>query len=199
MCFDKSHRRLSPQRDRLYSNACQSNWEPNVQAYKTHTYIPGFLLEDIPFWNESITLLHDTSTSQPQPVVPTGGRHGGFAVIHSLSHISKFIWRGLNNKWEFGLKPAPLATTGFPCALLPCWPHRCWWVGSLPPFDGYSQPSPWLIISPDGHMQFLFSIQPPPLPVPKHWLQTRSLISGFLYIFPLTEAHSSPLETRPSN
>ena len=80
--------------------------DPDIQAYRTA--LSGLQLEDVPFGNKGDTILCDTSTGQPRPVVPEGWRRKVFDVIHGLSHpsirtsrrlvASKFVWHGLNKQ-----------------------------------------------------------------------------------------------------
>ena len=60
--------------------------DPKVQAYRTAG--SGLQLEDVPFGTKGSTLLCDTSTSQPWPIVPARWRRKIFDLIHSLSHPS---------------------------------------------------------------------------------------------------------------
>ena len=80
--------------------------DPNVQAYRTA--ITSLRLEDVPFSNDSFTLLCNVSTGTPRPVVPKSWRRLVFDTVHSLSHLgarttkrlvsSKFIWHGLGKQ-----------------------------------------------------------------------------------------------------
>ena len=86
--------------------AASQKKDPDVQAYRTA--LSGLQLEDIPFGNKGNTILCDTSTGQPRPIVPPGWRRPVFDVIHGLSHpsirstrkliTSKFVWHGLNKQ-----------------------------------------------------------------------------------------------------
>jgi len=80
--------------------------DDEIQAYRTA--ISGMTLEDVVFGSNGETLLCDTSTGQPRPVVPTGLRRQVFDAIHSLSHPSiratrnliarKFVWYGIHKQ-----------------------------------------------------------------------------------------------------
>ena len=86
--------------------AASQKMSPNVQAYRTA--LSGLQLEDVPFRSRSNTILCDTSTGQPRPVVPEGWRRQVFDVIHGLSHrsmhtsrsliASKYVWHALNKQ-----------------------------------------------------------------------------------------------------
>ena len=60
--------------------------DPEVQAY--HTALLVLQLEDVLFRSKGNTILCDTSTGQPRPVVPEERRRRVFDVIHGLSHPS---------------------------------------------------------------------------------------------------------------
>ena len=85
--------------------ASQQN-DPDIQAYRTA--ITGLKFEDIQIGHKDLTLLCDTSTGQPRPVVPTAWRRKVFDLVHGLSHpsvratrqlmASKFIWHGLRKQ-----------------------------------------------------------------------------------------------------
>ena len=80
--------------------------DPEVQAYRTA--LSGLQLEDVPFGSKGNTILCDTSTGQPRPVLPEEWRRRVFDIIHGLSHpsirtsrrliASKFVWHGLNKQ-----------------------------------------------------------------------------------------------------
>ena len=80
--------------------------DPGIQAYRTA--ITGLQLEDVPFGPHGMTLLCDTSTGQPRPIVPASWRRKVFDVVHGLSHPSmrvtrqllakKFVWHGLHKQ-----------------------------------------------------------------------------------------------------
>ena len=53
--------------------------DSEVQAY--HTALSSLWLEDIPFGNKGNSILSDTSTGQPRPVVHTGWRWRIFDTI----------------------------------------------------------------------------------------------------------------------
>ena len=78
----------------------------DIQAYRTA--ITNLRLQDVPFANNSFTLLCDVSTAIPRPIVPNKWRKQVFDTVHSLSHpgvrttkrliSSKFVWHGLNKQ-----------------------------------------------------------------------------------------------------
>ncbi|KAL5484407.1 hypothetical protein EMCRGX_G020900 [Ephydatia muelleri] len=80
--------------------------DPKIQAYLTTP--TSLLFKEVPFGQQSITLLCDTSTGQARPVVPVSWRRKVFDLIHGLSHpsiratrkliSSKFIWKGMNSQ-----------------------------------------------------------------------------------------------------
>ena len=132
--------------------------DPDVQAYRTA--ITGLKLQDIEFGPNAVTLLCDTSTGQPRPIVPVGWRRKVFDLVHNLSHPSiratrqlmadKFVWHGLRKQvglWAKACIPcqaskvqrhvrAPLQTFQVP--------HRRFdhihvdLVGPLPPTNGFT-------------------------------------------------------------
>ena len=57
-----------------------------VQAYRTA--LSSLQLEGAPFGSKGNTILCDTSTGQPRPVVPAGWRSRIFDIFHGLSHPS---------------------------------------------------------------------------------------------------------------
>lgn len=83
--------------------AADQTTDPSVQALKSAD--SGLCLEDVVFGDAGATLLCDTSTGQPRPVVPANWRRPVFEAVHSLSHpgrmpsvrlvAAKFVWRGL--------------------------------------------------------------------------------------------------------
>ena len=80
--------------------------DPAIQAYRTA--ITSLQVEDVPFGPHGTTLLCDTSTGQPRPIVPANWRHKVFDVVHGLSHPSiratqqlmarKFVWHRLRKQ-----------------------------------------------------------------------------------------------------
>eukprot|EP00731_Ephydatia_muelleri_P021797 Em0014g388a len=80
--------------------------DPEIQAYLTTP--TSLLFKEVPFGQQGITLLCDTSTGQARPVVPVSWRRKVFDLIHGLSHpsiratrkliSSKFIWKGMNSQ-----------------------------------------------------------------------------------------------------
>ena len=138
--------------------AASQRADPDVQAYRTA--ITGLKLEDVQFGPNGATLLCDTSTGQPRPIIPVGWRHKVFDLVHGLSHPSvratrqlmanKFVWHGLRKQvglWAKACIPcqtskvqrhirAPLETFHVP-------PRRfdhinVDLVGPLPPSGGYT-------------------------------------------------------------
>ena len=138
--------------------AASQREDPNVQAYRTA--ITRLRLEDVCFGPNGETLLCDTSTGQPRPVVPVGWRRTVFDLVHGLSHpsiratrqlvASKFVWHGIRKQvglWAKACIPcqtskvhqhirAPLTTFQVP--------HRRFdhihvdLVGPLPPSSGFT-------------------------------------------------------------
>ena len=69
------------------SMATAQQQDAEVQAYRTAT--SSLQLENIPFGTQGVTLLCDTSTGRPRPIlVPASWRRHVFDVIHGLSHPS---------------------------------------------------------------------------------------------------------------
>lgn len=89
--------------------ASSQQGDPGIQAYRTA--ITGLKLEDVPFGPKNLTLLCDTSSGQPRPIVPVCWRRKVFDVVHGLSHpfiratrqlmASKFVWHSIRK--EVGL------------------------------------------------------------------------------------------------
>ena len=132
--------------------------DPEIQAYLTTP--TSLLFKEVPFGQQGITLLCDTSTGQARPVVPVSWRRKVFDLIHGLSHpsiratrkliSSKFIWKGMNSQVGSWAKTcvqcqsskihthikSPLETFNVP--------HRRFdhihvdLVGPLPPSDGFT-------------------------------------------------------------
>ena len=86
-----------------YSMATAQQQDPEVQAYRT---TPSSLqLENVPFGTQGITLLCDTSTGHPRPIVPASWRRQVFDLIHGLSHPSVRTRRKLiTAKFEWKLR-----------------------------------------------------------------------------------------------
>ena len=88
-----------------------------VQAYRTA--ISKLVLADLPIPGTNTTLLCDTSTGVPRPIVPQSWRRTVFNTIHGLAHpgirasrklvSSRFVWHGVNK--QVGL----WAKTCIPC------------------------------------------------------------------------------------
>ena len=132
--------------------------DAEIQAYLTTP--TSLLFKEVPFGQQGITLLCDTSTGQARPVVPVSWRRKVFDHIHGLSHpsiratrkliSSKFIWKGMNSQVGSWAKTciqcqsskihthikSPLETFNVP--------HRRFdhidvdLVGPLPPSDGFT-------------------------------------------------------------
>ena len=132
--------------------------DTEIQAYLTTP--TSLLFKEVPFRQQGITLLCDTSTGQARPVVPVSWRRKVFDLIHGLSHpsiratrkliSSKFIWKGMNSQVGSWAKTcvqfqsskihthikSPLETFNVP--------HRRFdhihvdLVGPLPPSDGFT-------------------------------------------------------------
>ena len=84
------------------ADAQQSDTE--TDAYRTA--ITGLRWADVPFGDQGRTLLFDTSTGRPRPLVPRDMRRHVFDLTHGLSHPSsrstaklmskRFVWLGIN-------------------------------------------------------------------------------------------------------
>ena len=59
--------------------AANQKTDPDVQTYRTA--LSGLQLEDVPFGSKENTILCNTSTGQPRPVVPEEWRRQVFDVI----------------------------------------------------------------------------------------------------------------------
>ena len=80
--------------------------DEEIQTYRTAT--AGLKLEDVKFGPREETILCDTSSGQPRPLVPSSWRRQVFETIHNLSHPSiratrnliarKFMWHGMNKQ-----------------------------------------------------------------------------------------------------
>lgn len=132
--------------------------DPGIQAY--HTAITGLKLEDVTFGPSGTTLLCDTSSGQPRPIVLVGWRHKGFDMVHGLSHpsvratrqlmSSKFVWHGIRRDvvlWAKACVPCQTSKVHQHIrALLQTFqvPHRHFdhihvdLVGPLPPSQGFT-------------------------------------------------------------
>ena len=125
--------------------------DPEIQAYLTTP--TSLLFKEVPFGQQGITLLCDTSTGQARPVVPVSWRHGlSHPSIRATRKLisSKFIWKGMNSQVGSWAKTciqcqsskihthikSPLETFNVP--------HRRFdhihvdLVGPLPPSDGFT-------------------------------------------------------------
>lgn len=68
----------------------------------------GIVLQTLPFGPSGVSLLCDTSSGQPRPVVPVAFRRQVFDAVHGLSHpsiratktlvASKFVWHGVRRQ-----------------------------------------------------------------------------------------------------
>ena len=77
--------------------------DTNVQAYRT--VVTNLKLADIQWSDGSFTVLSDTSTGNPRPVIPENWKRKIFNMVHTLAHpgarttrrmvSSKFVWHGL--------------------------------------------------------------------------------------------------------
>ena len=93
---------LEPGVDFSAKAAAQRN-DPEMAAYRTA--ISGLVLQDVQIDSTGNTLLCDTSTGHPRPVVPASFRMTVFDIIHGLSHPSirttqklltdKYVWHGI--------------------------------------------------------------------------------------------------------
>ena len=86
--------------------AASQKTNPVVQDYRTA--LSGLQQEDIPFGSRGNTIVCNTSTGQPRPIVLEEWRRQVFYAIHGLSYpsirtsrrliASKFVWHGLNKE-----------------------------------------------------------------------------------------------------
>ena len=133
--------------------------DSEVQACRTA--LTSLQLEDVPYGNQGNTILCDTSTGQPRPVVLQDGE-GGFSTFYFDYPIhpsirttrrliaSKFVWHGLNKQvgiWARACMPcqtskvhwhikAPFQTFHVPCRHFD---HiHIYLVGPLPPSKGFT-------------------------------------------------------------
>ena len=179
--------------------------DPELQAYLTTP--TSLLFKEVPFGQQGITLLCDTSTGQARPVVPVSWRRKVFDLIHDLSHpsiratrkliSSKFIWKGMNSQVGSWAKTciqcqsskihthikSPLETFNVP--------HRRFdhihvdLVGPLPPSDGFTHLLTMWTVSPVGRKQSL-SMTYLPLPVLGPSYTIGSHVLGFPWTCPQT-------------
>ena len=93
--------------NRLRCNGDEPKRGPRgVGIYRTA--LTNLQLKDVPFENKGNTILCDTFTGQPKPIVPSGWRRRIFGSLHRLSHpsipatrrltASKFVWHGVNKQ-----------------------------------------------------------------------------------------------------
>ena len=69
------------------------------------TAITGMTVADVPVREGGPSLLCDTSSSKPRPIVPPGYRRHVFDLLHGLSHpssraskeliCSRYVWHGM--------------------------------------------------------------------------------------------------------
>ena len=166
--------------------AASQRADPDVQAYCTA--ITGLKLENVQFGPNGATLLCDTSTGQPRPIIPVGWRRKVFDLVHGLSHPSvratrqlmanKFVWHGLRKQvglWAKACIPcqtskvqrhirAPLenSTSLLAVSTTSTW---IWLAPSHLPVDTHTSSRLWTVL-PAGQRQFLSVTRPPSL-VPK--------------------------------
>ena len=89
-----------------------------ITAYRTA--ITGLTLEDIPFGQ--VTILCDTSTGKPRPVIPQTWTRKIFDAVHGLSHAgsrptqraisARFVWHGMKKdiqKWCRECEPCQMS------------------------------------------------------------------------------------------
>ena len=84
-----------------YSELAAAQDSDEITAYRTA--ISGLTLEDIP--HGQVTILCDTSTGKPRPVIPSTWTKRIFDTVHGLSHpavrptqravSSRFVWHGM--------------------------------------------------------------------------------------------------------
>ena len=82
--------------------AAQSTCQ-DTQSYRTA--ITGMTVADVPVHEGGPSLLCDTSSSKPRPIVPPGYRRHVFDLLHGLSHpssraskeliCSRYVWHGM--------------------------------------------------------------------------------------------------------
>ena len=82
--------------------AAQSTCQ-DTQSYRTA--ITGMTVADVPVHEGGPSLLCDTSSSKPRPIVPPGHRRHVFDLLHGLSHpssraskeliCSRYVWHGM--------------------------------------------------------------------------------------------------------
>ena len=82
--------------------AAQSTCQ-DTQSYRTD--ITGMTVADVPVHEGGPSLLCDTSSSKPRPIVPPGYRRHVFDLLHGLSHpssraskeliCSRYVWHGM--------------------------------------------------------------------------------------------------------
>lgn len=78
--------------------------DPEMAAYRTAS--TGLCWADVPVGDDGLTLLCDTSTGRPRPLIPQDLRRKVFDIVHGLAHPSgrstakllkqKFVWHGIN-------------------------------------------------------------------------------------------------------
>ena len=85
--------------------AAQSTCQ-DTQSYRTA--ITGMTVADVPVHEGGPSLLCDTSSSKPRPIVPPGYRRHVFDLLHGLSHpssraskeliCSRYVWHGMKKR-----------------------------------------------------------------------------------------------------
>ncbi|XP_066940950.1 uncharacterized protein [Macrobrachium rosenbergii] len=118
--------------------------DPETAGYRT--VVMALKWKDVPLANSNTTLLCDTSTGRPRPLVPASRRKQVFDIVHSLSHPSghttahlmtdKFIWHGINKdvlQW---------ARSCIPCQAGKTPRHTESRVGDFPPASSAFQAHP---------------------------------------------------------
>ena len=183
--------------------------DPAIQAYRTA--ITSLQVEDVPFGPHGTTLLCDTSTGQPRPIVPASWRRKVFDVVHGLSHPSiratqqlmarKFVWHGLRKQVGlWGKTCIPCQTSKIqrhikaPLEKFHVPPRRfdhihVDLVGPLPPSKGYT----YLLTVVDRFTRWPEAIpltNTVTLTCAEHWFHIGSLVLVYHWTCHRTEAHS---------
>ena len=88
---------------RLQALAAAQSTCLDTQSYRTA--ITGMTVADVPVHEGGPSLLCDTSSSKPRPIVPPGYRRHVFDLLHGLSHpssraskeliCSRYVWHGM--------------------------------------------------------------------------------------------------------
>ena len=87
----------------LQSLAAAQSTCQDTQSYRTA--ITGMTVADVPVHEGGPSLLYDTSSPKPRPIVPPGYRRYVFDLLHGLSHpssraskeliCSRYVWHGM--------------------------------------------------------------------------------------------------------